>query len=175
MSPAAHKLKLCVRPLHAGMLLNTFPQHTAESLFLWPGSKTRAMEHPLVRGVMNRDASKPLSYPLRADHGCFNVVSSDAHLPSPQLPAGCISPVLYVSSVESTVAFSAPLAVSLVSHFFWIFLLALRPRTLRFMALTFCPGKQAGCAYLGLGWSTSDGQQVASAEMPPELFVLPQP
>ncbi|NXR03967.1 KSR2 Kinase, partial [Sagittarius serpentarius] len=101
----------------ARILPDTFPQHTAESLFPWPGSKTRATEHPLVRGVMSSDPSKPLPYPSRADHGCFNAVSSDAHLPSPQLPAGCVSPVLHVSSVASTGALGAALAVSLVGHF----------------------------------------------------------
>lgn len=69
--------------------------------------------------------SKPLSCPVRADHGCFHVVSSDVHLPSPRLPTGCISPVLYISSVASTVAFGAALTVSLVGHFSWIPVLAL--------------------------------------------------
>lgn len=59
LSPVAHKLKLCVRLLCAGMLLNTIPQHTAERLFLWPGSKPRAMEHPLLCGVTSSDPSKP--------------------------------------------------------------------------------------------------------------------
>ncbi|KAF1613783.1 Kinase suppressor of Ras 2, partial [Eudyptes chrysolophus] len=90
----AHKLKLCVRPLHARVLLNTFPQHTAERLFLWPGSKTRAMEHPLVHGVMSSDPSKLLSCPWKAYQGCFNVVSSDAHLPSASAQS-CMSALLH--------------------------------------------------------------------------------
>ena len=125
LSPVPHKLKLCERLLHAGTSLNTFAQHTVERLFLWPENKTRAMKHPLVCGVMSSDHSKPLCWPSRVDHGCFNVVSSDAHLPSPWLLAGCISPVLHVSSVASTAAFGVALAVSLVGHFSWILVLAL--------------------------------------------------
>ncbi|NXV45429.1 KSR2 Kinase, partial [Uria aalge] len=154
LSSGAHKPKLCVRPLHAGVLLNTFLQHPAEKLFLLPGSKTRAMEHPLVHGVMSSDLSKPFSCPWRAHHGWFNVVSSAVPLPSLQRPAGCISPVLFISSIAPTLAFGAALDVSLVGHFSWIPVLAL---PLGFMAKdfavkapTFSPGKQPVLEHLGV-------------------------
>lgn len=145
-----------MRSLCAGVLLNTFLQHPAEKLFLWPGSKMRgAMEHPLVPAVMSSDLSKPFSCPWRAHHGWCNVVSSTAHLPSLWLPAGCISRVLFISSIAPTIAFGAALDVSLVGHFSWIPVLALPlgfvTKDFAVKAPTFSPGKQPGCAYLGLG------------------------
>ena len=121
----AHKLKLCVSLLHAGMLLNTFPQHTVERLFLWPGNKTRAVEHPPVHGVMSSDPSKPLSCPWRADRGCFSVVSSDVHLFSPGSQLGASAQCYTSALLHPQLPFGAALAVALVGHFFWIPILAL--------------------------------------------------